>query len=402
MSWRYLRSKRKDIFISLISVISISGVAVGVMALIIVLAVMTGMIDGLRDKILGTYAHIMVFQRGAWMSNYSDLIERLYRDDDVVGIAPFIYWPVMIQSDTLSTEATMKAIDVSAERTASDLAAHIQTGALNLVDASERPGFGMVLGNVLAEKLQVTVGDRVALVSMLPNADSRWPAPKREVFEITGIFEFGMYEYDGNLTYIDVDTAQAFLERPGQVTGLEIKVENMFQAKAVAESMQRDLGIGFKLIDWGEANKNLFSLYGLYKKLMFVMLTIIVVVACLNVASTLIMMVMEKSRDIAILKSMGASAGSIQKLFVLQGTFIGTAGTALGCLVGILVCWIADTYHIIQLDGAVYLLSHLPFKVMPLDVALVAASSLLICFLSTLYPARQAARLDPAVVLRCE
>ena len=402
MSWRYLRSKRKDIFISLISVISISGVAVGVMALIIVLAVMTGMIDGLRDKILGTYSHIMVFQRGGWMSNYHDLLERLGRDDDVVGIAPFIYWPVMIQSDTLSTEATMKAIDVSAERTASDLEAHIQTGTLNLIDASERTGFGMLIGSVLAEKLQVTVGDRVALVSMLPNADSKWPAPKREVFEITGIFEFGMHEYDGNLSYIAVDTAQTFLERPDQVTGLEIKVKNMFQAKAVAESMQRELGIGFKLIDWSEANKNLFSLYGLYKKLMFVMLTIIVVVACLNVASTLIMMVMEKGHDIAILKSMGASAGSIQKLFVLQGTFIGIAGTSLGCLVGIVVCWIADTYHIIQLDGAVYLLNHLPFKVMPLDVVLVAASSLLICFLSTLYPARQAARLDPAVALRCE
>ncbi len=402
VSWRYLRSKRKDVFISLISVISISGVAVGVMALVIVLAVMTGMIDGLRDKILGTYSHIMVFQRGGWISNYPELIERLGHDEDVVGIAPFVYWPVMIQSDVLSTEATMKAIDVSAERTASDLAAHIQSGSLDFDEAAERAGFGMVIGSVLAEKLQVTVGDRVALVSMLPNADSQWPAPKREVFEITGIFEFGMYEYDGNLTYISLDVAQAFLERPGQVTGLEIKVANMFQSRAVAESMQRDLGIGFKLLDWSEANKNLFSLYGLYKKLMFLMLTIIVLVACLNIASTLIMMVMEKGHDIAILKSMGASAGSIQKLFVLQGAFIGIAGTVLGCLIGIFVCWVADTYHIIQLDGAVYLLNYLPFKVMPLDVALVAASSVLICFLSTLYPARQAARLDPAVALRCE
>lgn len=401
VSWRYLRSKRKDVFISLISVISISGVAVGVMALIIVLAVMTGMIDGLRDKILGTFSHIMVFQRGGWITSYPDLMTRLAAHDDVTGIAPFVYWPVMIQSDALSTEATMKAIDPSAERTASDLAAHIQAGALDF-DHAQRPGYGMVIGRVLAEKLDVTVGDRVALVSMLPNADSQWPSPKREVFEITGIFEFGMYEYDGNLTHISLDVAQAFLERPGQVTGLEVKVRNMFRANAVAEAMQRELGVGFKFVDWSEANQNLFSLYGLYKKLMFLMLTIIVLVACLNVASTLIMMVMEKGRDIAILKSMGASASSIQKLFVFQGVFIGGAGTVVGCLLGILACWVADTYQIIQLDGAVYLLNYLPFKVIPRDVALVAASSLLICFLSTVYPSRQAARLDPAVALRCE
>jgi lipoprotein-releasing system permease protein len=254
----------------------------------------------------------------------------------------------------------------------------------------------------VAEKLLVTVGDQVALVSMVQDATSEWPIPRRQVFEVTGIFEYGMYEYDTNLIYTSFRDVQKYLDRPAVVSGLEIKVDDIFRAKTVAEAMQRDMGLGYRFIDWSEANKNLFSLYGLYKKLMFVMLTIIVLVACLNIASTLIMMVIEKNRDIAILKSMGASSASIRKLFVLQGVFIGIVGTTLGCLLGGVVCWVADTYHIIQLEGGVYLLNYLPFKMTPFDVALVAASSILICFLSTLYPAKQAARLDPAVALRCE
>ena len=184
VGWRYLRSKRKDVFISLISVISISGVTVGVMALIVVLAVMTGLIDELRDKILGTNSHIMVFKLGGWMQDYEELRQRLATYDDVVGVAPFIFWQVMLQSDATSVEATMKAIDATAERTTSDLASSIRAGTLDFANTADRPGYGMIIGNLLAEKLQVTIGDRVALVSMMPNANSEWPFPKREVFEI--------------------------------------------------------------------------------------------------------------------------------------------------------------------------------------------------------------------------
>jgi lipoprotein-releasing system permease protein len=308
----------------------------------------------------------------------------------------------MIESASSSVEATMKGIDATAERTTSDLAANIIDGSLDLLEDGDEPGYGMVIGSGVAEKLQVTLGDRVALVSMVQDAASEWPIPRRQVFEVTGIFEYGMHEYDTNLIYTSFRAVQKYLDRPDVVSGLEIKVDDIFRAKTVAEAMQRDMGLGYRFVDWSEANKNLFALYGLYKKLMFVMLIIIVLVACLNVASTLIMMVMEKNRDIAILKSMGASSASIRKLFVLQGVFIGIVGTALGCLLGGVVCWVADTYHIIQLEGGVYFLNYLPFKMTPFDVVLVAAASILICFLSTLYPAKQAARLDPAVALRCE
>ena len=405
LSWRYLRSKRKGVFISFITVISISGVAVGVMALIIVLAVMTGLTDELRDKILGANAHILIFERGGWISDYAELSRKIAQKPTVVGVAPFIFRQVMLQSNAASAEATLKGIDLQAEQTTSNLAANIRQGRLDFREATGQtggPGDGLLIGSQLAQKLQVAVGDPVALISPMRDAASAWPVPKRQVFRITGIFDYGMYEYDSNLVYVALASAQAYFQTGNVVTGLELKVANLFESIDLAQALQKELGIAYNVRDWTEMNKNLFAIFHLYKRALFLMLTLIVIVACLNIASTLIMMVMEKNRDIAILKSMGASAASIKKLFVLQGLFIGLVGTGLGCLVGFAACRIADTYHLIRLEGGVYYLNYLPFKILPLDFTLVAVVSILICFLSTLYPAKQAAQLDPAVALRCE
>ena len=406
VSWRYLRSKRKEVFISFITGISISGVAVGVMALIIVLAVMTGLTDELRDKILGTNAHILIFKRGGWIKDYPELGQQIAQKPHVVGVAPFIFRQVMLQSNFTSLESTLKGIDLQAEQQTSNLAANIRQGKLDFLEPgtgqSGRQGDGILIGSELAKKLQVSIGDPIALIAPMTDTDSAWPVPKRKVFQVTGIFDYGMYEYDSNLVYISISSAQAYFQTGDLVTGLGVKVDNLFGSKSVALDLQRELGIAYSVRDWTEMNKNLFAIFGLYKKALFLMLTLIVIVACLNIASTLIMMVMEKNRDIAILKSMGARSASIKKLFVTQGVFIGFVGTGLGCLLGFLVCWIADTYHVIRLEGGVYYLNYLPFKIMPLDFTLVAVSSILICFLSTLYPAIQAARLDPAVALRCE
>lgn len=406
VSWRYLRSKRKGVFISLISVISISGVAVGVMALIIVLAVMSGLTGELRDKILGTNSHIMIFKRGDWIREYRELSRQIAQKPHVVGVAPFIFRPVMIQTNSHSSELTLKGIDLQAEQRTSDLAANIREGGLDFLESSDAqghyPGRGILVGSQLAQKLQVAVGDTVSIISPMRDTSSAWPMPKRSIFEITGIFDYGMYEYDLNLVYISLLAAQDYFQAEDFVTGLEVKVDNIFTSKQVAEKLQNELGFSFSVRDWSDMNKNLFAVFNLYKKAMFLMLTLIVIVACLNIASTLILMVMEKNHDIAILKSMGASSASIMKLFVMQGLFIGFVGTGLGCLVGFLVCRIADTYHLIHLEGGVYYLNYLPFRIMPLDFTLVAVSAILICFLTTLYPAKQAARLDPAVALRCE
>lgn len=405
ISWRYLRAKRKEVFISLISLISIAGVAVGVMALIIVLAVMTGLIGELRDKILGTHSHIIIFKRGGWIQEHQQLMRQITATPDVVGVAPFIFRQVMIQGKHGSVESTVKGIDIQAEQTTSELATHVVEGQLDFLEAEPPdriPGHGILLGSLLAQRLQASVGDTVSLISPMRDKTSDWPVPKLATYQVTGIFDYGMYEYDSSLVYTSLFAAQEYFQTDDMVTGLEVKVDDIFTSKEVAHRLQEELGFGYSVKDWSDMNKNLFAVFRLYKKAMFLLLTLIVIVACLNIASTLILLVMEKNHDIAILKSMGASASSIMKLFVMQGVFIGVVGTSLGCLLGYIICRIADTYHLIRLEGGVYYLNYLPFRMLPLDFSLVAIFSVLICFLATLYPARQAARLDPAVALRCE
>ena len=415
ISWRYLRSKRKDVFISLISVISISGVAVGVMALIIVLAVMTGLSGELRDKILGTNSHILLFKRGGWIEEYRDLTRQIAGREHVTGAAPFIFRQAMIQANGFSAESTVKGVAIEAVQQTSELASNIVQGELDFLESANletgrrqssatipQPGHGMLLGSELAETLHVAVGDTVLLISPMKDATSSWPTPKRQMFQVTGIFEYGMYEYDSSLLYISFLAAQEYFQTGDVATGLEIRVDNIFRSQQIASDLQYTLGYTYSVRDWSEMNKNLFAIFGLYKKAMFLLLTLIVIVACLNIASTLILMVMEKNYDIAILKSMGASSKSIMRLFVMQGIFIGVVGTTLGCGLGMIICWIADTYQLIHLEGGVYYLNYLPFRMMPLDITLVVVSSIVICLLATLYPAKQAARLDPAVALRCE
>lgn len=406
VSWRYLCSKRKEVFISLNSVFSISGVALGVMALIIVLAVMTGLIDGLRDKILGADSHIIISKGTRALKVYSDLMRQIAQKSHVVGVAPFMFGQVMIQSNSSSADVTLKGIDLQAEQRTSDLALHVKQGKMDFFESTvsqqDNPGHGILIGEQLSQKLQVSVGDTVALISPMKDSKSSWPIPKREVFQITGIFDYGMYNYDLKLVYISLVSAQAYFQTGDIATGLGVKVDNLFQSKNIARELQEELGHAYYIRDWTEIHKPFFALFGFYKKALFVMLLLIVLVACLNIASTLIMMVMEKNKDIAILKSIGASSREIGKMFIMQGGLIGLVGTGVGCILGFLVCWIADMYHIIRLEGGVYYLNYLPFKMTPLHFILVAVSSILICFGATLYPAIQAAQLDPAVALRCE
>ncbi|HWP46277.1 MAG TPA: lipoprotein-releasing ABC transporter permease subunit [Candidatus Limnocylindrales bacterium] len=408
---RYLKARRKQMFISLTSIISIGGVMLGVMALIIVLAVMTGFEDDLRNKILGTNSHAVILKRSnTGMENYAEVIEKVKTVPDVKAAAPFIFSQVMINSDTNVAGVVIRGIDPDSESGVTDLAKNMIEGSLSLLkEQYDNPESetgpkrdAIIIGLELARLLGVIVGDNVTVVSPTGTQLPSGPVPKLKKFRVVGIFYSGMFEYDSSLVYISLTAAQKFFNMKDSVTGVEIKVSDIYEAPRIADQIQEVLGAGYVVRDWAEMNRNLFSALKLEKIAMFIILVLIVLVAAFNIASTLIMMVMEKNKDIAILKSMGATSKSIMKIFVTEGLTIGFVGTLLGCIFGFLICWIADTYKLIKLQGDVYYLDHLPFKMTALDFVLVATMSILICLLATVYPAWQASKLDPVVALRYE
>ncbi len=405
ISIRYLKAKRKQTFISLISLISIGGVALGVAALIIVLAVMSGFEGNLRDKILGTNSHLVILKhsKGA-ISKYRQLLEQVEKNPRVTAAAPFIYTQVMLTSPKNVSGVVLRGIDVAREQLVTNLGRNIVEG--NLDDLSNPPGGeslpGVVIGQELARNLGTFAGDKLTIVSPSTAITPMGMAPRLLKVQVAAVFNSGMFEYDSSLAYVTLKTAQQFFRMGDTVSGIEVKVDDIYQAGEIARQIQQKLGYPFWTRDWMEMNRNLFSALQLEKLALGIILTLIVLVAAFNIVSTLTMMVMEKQSDIAILKSMGATGPSIMRIFMVEGLIIGTIGTALGAAIGAVTCWAADYYELIKLEGDVYYMTHLPFKMQPLDFVIICSAAVLISFLATLYPARQAARLDPAVALRYE
>jgi lipoprotein-releasing system permease protein len=261
---------------------------------------------------------------------------------------------------------------------------------------------GVIIGWEIARILGIFTGEDVTLVLPAGHVLPTGPAPKLKKFRVVGIFSSGFYEYDIGLAYISLTSAQKFFSIGRSISGLEVRLDNIYQSKFVMQLIEKRLDRAYHIQDWTEMNKSLFSAINLEKLAMFLILALIVLVAAFNIISTLVMMVMEKHSDIATLKSMGATPKSIMKIFMLEGSVIGVIGTAIGTVLGIAVCWIADTYKLINLEGGAYYLDHLPFMLTGLDIVLVVVSALIICFVSTIYPARQASKLDPVAVFRYE
>ncbi len=412
---RYLTAKGKDTFLSVITLISIGGVVVGVMALVVVISVMNGFEIDLREKILGTTAHITVLHVGReGVTDYPALEAEIDRVEGVEAVAPFVFVEGILSSKRDSIGAVIRGVDMASHRDISTIEDKIVEGTMDFDVAKKSPleaklgGYvppedGIVLGVELARNLGVDLNDTVTLISPQVIWNPLAPVPpKMKNFRVVGIFDVGMYEFDSSLAYIDLETAQEFLAIPHKVNGLEVRVADVFDAPAVSARINDAVGLPYFARDWTVTHEQLWTMLALEKHTMFVILTLIILVAAFNILSTLIMIVIEKTGEIGILKAMGATNGAIVRIFLLNGLIIGTVGTALGLVAGLGLCRVLQKYQFVELPAEVYALRTLPVVVQPLDILIICVFALVISVAATIYPAWRAARLEPVEAIQHE
>lgn len=398
---RYLKSKKRHKSVSFNTAISIGGVALGVMALLVVLAVMSGFHEDLQKKILGVNAHLVILNFRGTLDDYGTVMDKIKTEKEVVSASPFVLGQVMVSFGPKGQGVYLRGVDPALEEKTTDIARHIKEGSIK--DLTTQDGLpGIILGRELALRLGAAKNDTITILSPTGEIGPLGMLPKIKSFKVVGIFEVGMFEYDSNLVVTGLKPAQEFFGLKGDVTGLEVRISDIYKAGNVRERVQKALGPPYHVRDWMQMNKNLFSALKLEKFAMFVILVLIILVASFNIVSTLIMNVIEKQREIAILKTMGATNRGIMAIFVFQGFIIGLIGTAIGLAGGYALSYILNTYEIIKLPPDIYYLSHLPVKMKLSDFVSVSVSAILISFLSTIYPAWQAAKLNPVEPLRYE
>jgi lipoprotein-releasing system permease protein len=402
---RYLKSKKKKKGLSFSTIISISGVSVGVMALLIVLSVMSGFHEDLQRKILGANAHAVVLSYRGQIEDYKVLMEELKKEPSIVFASPFVLGQVMLSSGKRAHGIFLRGIDIETEIKTTDILGAIKHGNIgNLKNEkgldSEMPY--IILGKELALMLGVWVGDVVNVISPMGEIGPLGMLPKVKQFKIAAIFEIGMFEYDTNLALISLKSAQDFFGYGSNVTGIELRLRDIYKASDVRIELNEKLKFPYYIRDWMQMNKNLFAALKLEKLAMFIILILIVLVASFNIISTLMMNVVEKQKEIAILKAMGATNKGIMMVFMLQGLFIGLIGTVIGVSGGYLVGKFIHDYEVIKLPADIYYLSKLPVKMKFFDFVIVSFSAIAISFLSTIYPSYRAAKLNPVEPLRYE
>ena len=400
---RYLRARGHRANLSLFVWIGIGGVFLGVSALIVVLAVMTGFQEGIREKIIAANPHILIMEAtGRGVADAGALAARVTPVKGVKSATPFVLEQALFTArGGRATGGLLRGVDLNAPAVRAALTSEMRLGS---VAPLLRPGGepAILLGRELARTLGVVPGDFVTVISPKGAVTAVGLVPKMRRFEVAGLVEVGMYEYDASLAYTTLRAAQEFAGLGDRVTGIEVKLDDPFEAKSLAPRIAEATGGLYWLRDWMDMNRNLFAALQLEKLALFVIVTIIVLVAAFAIIGHLVLLVAEKRKEIGILKAMGASAGSIGAVFLVAGMLIGVVGTVAGSAFGLLLIWVQNTYHIIRLAGDVYQISYLPMRLTGSDFTMVVGATLVISFLATLSPARRAARLDPVDVLRYE
>ena len=398
---RYLTAKRKQAFISVITFISILGITIGVMALVIAIALITGFQGDVQDKILESTSHIMVvpMSRGE-LKDYPQLISEIKSLDGVISATPVAHERVLLGGPSQRDGAVLKGIDFDAEKKYASWLQELESGQI------PDPGLkreGLLLGREMAISLGVGVGDNVTVVSLSAmSLTPIGPMPRPKNFVVSGIFNTGLYEIDSSMALIRLETAQKLFKLDDDITFIQVKIEDVFRAPKIAEKINEIIPPMAHVMTWMEMNESLFSALKLEKNIMFLTIALIVFVAALNIIASLILMVMEKTRDIGILMAMGATSQAIKRIFFFQGAMIGIIGTVAGVILGLVWCWFANVFELIKIPVDIYQISFVPFHIKLVDLFLIIGITLLISFLSTLFPSHRAAKVDPVTALKYE
>ena len=397
---RYLLARRQHASISRVSLFSTIGVAVGVLALVVALALMTGLQGELRNRILGSTAHIYVWKAGG-ITDYQAEVRRLSQIPGVAGAGPAIMGKALVSSGSESGFITLKGIDPVLEGHVTDIERTMQRGKLLALEGAEDERPGILLGRDLVKQLGVKVGDLVELTTPTATLTPGGIITRGRTVRVAGIFALGLFEFDSAYGFVSLDLAKRLLGKD-MPDLIQLRVDDIYSSARIAREVEEQLGDRYSTEDWSRLNQSLFSALSLEKMAISITIGLIVMVGALNIISSLILLVRQKSRDIAILKTMGTSSKRVMGIFMMQGLVIGVVGTTVGAVTGVALCWVLDRYKLIQIPMDVYQVSHVPFVVLPTDLLFVIVATILICFLATIYPSRQASSLDPVQALRAE
>jgi lipoprotein-releasing system permease protein len=411
VAFRYLRAKRKQTMVSVISAISVIGITAGVMALVIALALSTGFREDIQEKIVGATSHINLIRiDNTPIRNFEQLLEEVRLLPHITGTAPAIYNQVFVTGPFRNEGAVLKGIDPVLEREISDFFSHIIEGDPDALAPQAKPDnpdaplppANIMIGKVMARTLGVGVGDTLKVLYQ-GRLTPLGMMPASKTFRVAAIFESGLWDFDAHWVYTHISAAaRLFSFTRGSTSFIQFRTDDLEGVEDIAANIRAAVGAGYYTTTWIESNRPLFAALKLEKLALFLTISLIVFVASLNIVTTLIMMVLDKQRDIAILSAMGATQRTITRVFMLQGVVIGIIGTLIGAGLGVGTAWLLDTYQLIKLQAEVYSIPYVPFHVKAWDVVLVCVTALLISFLATIYPARNASRLDPVEVLRYE